>query len=79
MFGSPEELLSYLGLTPGSVSMCGLLNDTEKKVKLFVHEGVYNAPVMHLHPNVNTASMELTHDALMKFLATLDCEVRVVS
>ena len=78
-FASPEELKKYLKLTPGSVSLCGLLNDPEKKVGVYVHEGVYDAERMHLHPNVNTASMELTHEALGKYLKSLEREVSVVS
>lgn len=77
-FGSPEELMKYLGLTPGSVSLCGLLNDKDKNVEVYVHEVVYEALRMHLHPNINTASMELTHDALMKYFESLGRDVSVV-
>lgn len=77
-FASPEELMRYLGLTPGSVSLCGLLNDTDKKVEVYVHQVVYDAERMHLHPNINTASMELTHEALMQYFKSLDREVRIV-
>lgn len=77
-FGSAEELMRHLGLTPGSVSLCGLLNDDGKSVEVYVHHVVYNAPLMHLHPNINTASMELTHDALMQFFTSLDRTVEVV-
>ena len=78
-FGSADELLKYMRLTPGSVSLCGLLNDAEKKVEVYVRTEVYNAPLMHLHPNVNTASMELTHGALMKFFESLEREIKVVN
>lgn len=77
-FGSPEELMTYLQLTPGSVSLCGLLNDTEKKVEVYVHETIYEAPLMHMHPNVNTASMELTNDALLRYFSSLARDIHLV-
>lgn len=77
-FASPEELMKYMGLTPGSVSLCGLLNDTEKKVEVYVHANVYNASLMHMHPNINTASMELTHQAFLKYCESLGRDIHVV-
>lgn len=71
-FASSDELLLYMGVTPGSVSLCGLLNDIDKKVKVYVQEKVYNAPLIHMHPNINTASIELNHEALLAYLTALD-------
>ncbi len=71
-FGTPEELMKYLGITPGSVSLCCLLNDTEKVVIPYVHQAIIDADIMHLHPNRNTASVELTKDAFAQFLISLE-------
>jgi Ala-tRNA(Pro) deacylase len=78
-FASPEELLEHLGVTPGSVSLCGLINDIEKRVKVYIARDVYNAPVVHLHPNINTCSLEIEHETLMKYLAALKREVGVLA
>lgn len=78
-FGSPEELQTYLGVTPGSVSLCGLLNDTNKKVSVWVDKKVFRAPMIHLHPNVNTASLEMGTNALQKYITALDREVHEYS
>jgi Ala-tRNA(Pro) deacylase len=76
-FGSPEELLHYLGVTPGSVSLCGLLHDVEKKVQVVVDSRVMDAPLVHLHPNINTASLEMTHEVLCQYLIALERKTRI--
>ena len=78
-FGTPEELMKYLGITPGSVSLCCLLNDTEKVVQTYVHEAIIDADIMHLHPNRNTASIELTKDAFAAFLSSLERPIQRVT
>lgn len=70
-FGSPEELLHFLGVTPGSVSLCGLLNDTTHTVRVYVDARVHRAPMLHLHPNINTASLEMDAAAYAQYLAAL--------
>lgn len=78
-FGTQEELMRYLGVTPGSVSLCGLLNDTGKRVEPYVHEALINAPLMHLHPNRNTASLELTKEYFTKFIHLLGHSISIVT
>lgn len=70
-FASPEALMEILGVTPGSVSPFGLLNDSASSVELFIHQEVANAAVVHFHPNRNTASLELTGEVFRKFLTLL--------
>lgn len=67
-FGSPERLIRYLGVTPGSVSPMCLINDPEKRVEFFVHPAVVSAQLVSMHPNDNTASLWLSHDEFMRFL-----------
>lgn len=78
-FGTPEELMKYLGITPGSVSLCCLLNDTDKVVMPYVHEAIIDADIMHLHPNRNTASVELTKEAFAQFLVSLERPIQRVT
>ena len=67
-FASPEELKEFLGLTPGSVSPFGLINDKEKRVKVVIDEGLWGHERLHYHPNINTATLELSRDDFKKFL-----------
>lgn len=67
-FASEERLMRYLGLTPGSVTPLGLLNDEDKTVKVIIDEDLKNTSHICLHPNINTASISISYDGFMRFL-----------
>lgn len=67
-FASPEKLMERLGLTPGSVSPFGLINDVGKIVQVIVDEDISKFDKQGFHPNVNTATLIITTDDLKKFL-----------
>jgi Ala-tRNA(Pro) deacylase len=77
-FGSPERLMTKLGLTPGSVSPFGLLNDGDGSVRVLVDADLKGAERLIFHPNINTASVVVSWADLEKFLATRSNAVRVV-
>lgn len=58
-FGSPEDMERLLGLTPGSVSIMGLMNDSENHVQLLVDEDVLKGEYFGCHPCINTSSLKL--------------------
>jgi len=60
--------MQYLGLTAGSVSPFGLINDKEKHVHLFLDESLKTAKRLSFHPNINTASIIISYEDFMKFL-----------
>lgn len=66
-FASPEELLAFLGLTPGSVSPFGLLNDAECRVHFYLDQEFEGHP-MGVHPNDNTATVWLQAADLMRLV-----------
>lgn len=66
-FASPERLMKYLGVEPGSVTVLGLIHDTENAVELFVDRDVWNAPLWRCHPLVNTATLVIPRDGLERF------------
>lgn len=68
-FASPDRLARHLGVSPGSVTLLGLANDASRAVELFVDDEVWNAHRIHAHPLVNTATLVLTHDDVVRFLA----------
>lgn len=78
-FGSPERLMAELGLTPGSVSPFGLLNDPDGSVRVLIDQDLRGADRLIFHPNINTASVVVSWSDLEKFLATRSNPVRVVS
>lgn len=68
-FGSDEKMLEYLDITPGSVSVMGLMNDCEDKVQLIVDEDIFTKPYIGFHPCMNTTSMKIkTSDLFEKVL-----------
>ena len=67
-FASDKRLKQYLGLEPGSVSPFGLINDIEKNVHVFIDEKLKNFDRLAFHPNVNTSTLVVSKDDLLKFL-----------
>ena len=67
-FASEQRMEKYLGLRPGSVSPFGLINDTEKHVKLFLDKNLKDAPMLSFHPNDNSASLIVKNEDFIKFL-----------
>ena len=68
-FGDPESMEALLHIAPGSVSIMGLMNDTENRVQLLIDRPVLEAPTLGCHPCVNTSSLRLrTRDVTDIFL-----------
>lgn len=74
-FAKPEYMEKYLDITPGSVSVLGLMNDSEKKVRLLIDEDVMKEPYFGCHPCINTSSLKFTTEDLMqKIIPALEHE-----
>lgn len=69
-FAKPEYMEKYLDITPGSVSVLGLMNDSEKKVQLLIDEDVMKEPYFGCHPCINTSSLKFTTEDLMQKIIT---------
>jgi Ala-tRNA(Pro) deacylase len=67
-FASPERLMSHLGLTPGSVSPFGLINDHDHAVRVVLDRDFQSAARLAFHPNINTATFTVSRADFMKFL-----------
>jgi Ala-tRNA(Pro) deacylase len=67
-FASEERLYKYLGLTPGSVSPFGLINDIERKVIVLIDRELIGKSIVNFHPNVNTATLGVSYIDLEKFI-----------
>lgn len=67
-FASPERMMKYLGVRPGSVSLFTLINDTSHEVTLFVDSCLLKAQKVSFHPNDNTASLVISGADMMKFI-----------
>ena len=78
-FAGPEKMAEYLDITPGSVSIMGLANDTENHVQLLVDEDVLAAEYVGCHPCINTSSLRLkTADVFGPFLQAVRHDYQTV-
>ena len=79
-FAAPEYMEKFLDITPGSVSVLGLMNDGENHVQLLMDEDVLKGEYIGCHPCINTSSLTLsTNDVLNKFLPYTDHNVLYVN
>ncbi len=67
-FASDDRLKKYMGLTPGSVTPFGLINDPEHHVHLFLDENLQTGARISFHPCINTASIIVRYDDFIRFL-----------
>ena len=67
-FAEAEDLQEILGITPGSVSPIGLVNDINNKVIFFVDEQIWNAEEICCHPNVNTETLQIPGKDFQKLI-----------
>lgn len=68
-FAPAEYMEELLNITPGSVSVMGLMNDKENRVSLYIDEDVLGEEYFGCHPCINTSSLKLkTADIIEKFL-----------
>ena len=79
-FATAEHMEALLDITPGSVSVMGLMNDRECRVKLLVDEDVLAEEYVGCHPCINTSSLRIkTKDLVSKIIPALNHEMTVVS
>jgi Ala-tRNA(Pro) deacylase len=76
--GTPERMLEFLGVEPGSVSILGLANDHQRQVELVFDEPIAAAPSLRCHPLVNTATLAISADDIRRFLDATGHALRVV-
>jgi len=78
-FASPERLMSHLGLTPGSVSPFGLINDRARTVRVVLDRDLKAATRVSFHPNINTATVTIGAGDFDRFLAACGNTVQYVT
>ena len=74
-FASAEAMAEFLDITPGSVSVMGLMNDHENRVQLLMDQDVLKGEYIGCHPCINTSSLRfLTSDLIEKILPAMHHE-----
>jgi Ala-tRNA(Pro) deacylase len=67
-FASETRMQKYLGLSPGSVSPFGLINDQDNHVYIYLDENLKKATSISFHPNTNNASLIVSFNNFIRFL-----------
>jgi Ala-tRNA(Pro) deacylase len=77
-FGSPELMAETLGVTPGSVTAFGLINDVRRRVTFVLDAALAGADPVNFHPLTNAATTAVSRTGFLAFLAALGVEPIVV-
>lgn len=78
-FADEEYMQEFLDITPGSVSIMGLMNDMDNRVQLLIDREVLAEESLGCHPCINTSSLKLkTKEVLEKFLPAVHHEAIIV-
>ncbi len=77
-FASPERMMRYLGLEPGSVSPFGLINDEEHHVHLFLDCNLQQADTLSFHPNDCRGTVVITRHDFERSLACVGTEYEYI-
>ena len=79
-FAKPEHMEELLDITPGSVSVLGLMNDKENRVTLLMDEDVLKGEFIGMHPCINTSSLKMkTQDLMEKVIPAMGHAPTIVS
>lgn len=79
-FADGKYMEEFLDITPGSLSVMGLMNDRDHRVKLLIDEDVLKEDFVCFHPCINTSSLKVrTRDLLERLLPAMGHEAAVVT
>ena len=77
-FGSPDRLMEYLGVFPGSVTPFAAVNANPEDIAIILEEKMMNAEKVAYHPLINTMTVVVTPDDLVRFLRSCGHAPRIV-
>lgn len=78
-FAPAEKMLEYLDITPGSVSIMGLMNDKKCEVQLLLDRDIAESEYVRCHPCINTSTLKIkTKDILVKYLPSVKHTAMIV-
>lgn len=78
-FASEERLQKYLGLLKGAVTPLGIINDEEHSVNIIIDKDLENQSIIGVHPNVNTSTVFISYNDMIKFINDFGNEIFYVN
>jgi len=77
-FGNAELMRETLGVTPGSVTAFGLINDRHHRVRFVLDQALVGCDLVNFHPMTNTATTAVSREGFLKFLEAIGVTPRIV-
>jgi len=77
-FGSARRLEAYLGVTPGAVSVFGIIHDTGHGVEIIFDRSLWQQATFQFHPLVNTSTLCISREELTRFVALTGHRIEVL-
>lgn len=77
-FGSPDRLMQYLGVRPGSVTPFSVINDPDNDVVLILEKKMMEQDLVGYHPLINTMTITLEPEGLLRFLEACGHSYRIL-
>lgn len=78
-FCSSETLKKKMNLEPNTITIFGLINNIEKDIKIYIDEDVLKEKRITFHPNINTKTIFISIEDMIKFLKYLECEYHFIA
>lgn len=78
-FCSEASLMEKMGVTPGTVSIFGLMNNIDKDIQLYIDKDIIDEPRMSFHPNDNTKTIFIDTQDMMTFIENIGYTVHIIS
>jgi Ala-tRNA(Pro) deacylase len=78
-FGSAEQMMDHLGVTPGSVTALAVINDTACKVTMILDKRLQEYDRVNCHPLINTMTTGMSYADLLKFLTAVKHAPQILS
>ena len=77
-FASPQRLMKKMALTPGSVSIFGLLNNDDHDITIYLDKQMLSERLISFHPNDNSKTMFISIEDMFRFLKAIDYEYNII-
>ncbi len=78
-FASENNLKEKMNITPGMVSIFGLINNKERDIKTYIDKELLDEELIAFHPNDNAATMLINTNDIFKFLQELNFDYKIIN
>ena len=77
-FASADRLMAKMQLPPGVVSLFGLLNNTDKDIRIYLDKEMLSEKIVTFHANDNSKTVFITTDDMYRFISNLGYEYKII-